>query len=79
VFTDKWSSDPFGIIQNLGIYDKNVYYLAFTDEPQTYAFYKNKKKISRDYKSVLNLKYDDDNVSFIGNKDNSYYFVTIEL
>ena len=79
VFTDKWSSEPFGIIQNLHMYDKNVYYLIFTDEPQTNAFYKNKKKISKDYKSVLNLKYDDDKVTFIGNRDDSYYFVTIEL
>jgi hypothetical protein len=79
VFTDKWSSDPFGIIQNLHMYDKNVYYLTFTDEPQTNAFYKNQKKISKDYKSILNLKYDDDKVTFIGNRDDSYYFVTIEL
>lgn len=79
VVTDKWTSEEFDYVESLKIIDNDVYYLGYNGKKDINNIYKNKGKISGDYKKIIELVYDDDIIRFIGIKNDTYYYVTIEL
>ena len=81
LYARNWQSESFDYIDYTQVYDGNVYYAGYNSGNDISKIYKNKNKIAGDYKRIYNYKFnlDDEEITFIGLKNNIYYFVKIEL
>jgi len=81
LYTNKWQSDSYTFIDFVNFYEGNTYYTTYRYNPDLSNVYKNKTKLTGDYQAINNYKFkaDDGEISFVGLKNHTYYYVKIGL
>jgi hypothetical protein len=85
IITNTWTAKNIGFVSDLNYYKKDLYYSSWftskTDDNGYYRVFKNKTAISDKYDSMSDYKFNKEKkeITFIGMKNDAYYYVTIKL